>query len=115
MRLLEKVNKSQIRMIAPVGYYSMLKLIKKAEIVLTDSGGIQKEAFWLGTQCITLRENTEWIETINHNMNQLVGADPEKIKNALIKISIKKIKAKVNPYNFGGASIKIVRKLKNNF
>jgi UDP-N-acetylglucosamine 2-epimerase len=70
---------SHIKLVEPLGYHDMLHLIQNAKVVLTDSGGIQKEAFWLHTPCVTLRENTEWIETVNLKANYLTGADPEKI------------------------------------
>jgi UDP-GlcNAc3NAcA epimerase len=67
----------------PLGHMDTVWLEANAKRVLTDSGGIQKEAYLLGVPCITLRETTEWIETINRNWNVLVGADPERIKQAI--------------------------------
>ena len=72
-------EKTHIKLIEPVGYHETLKLIQNAKVVLTDSGGIQKEAFWLHTPCITLRENTEWIETVRLKANYLTGSDTKKI------------------------------------
>jgi UDP-N-acetylglucosamine 2-epimerase len=78
--LLENNN---VKVIDPVGYLDMLKLEKNAKAILTDSGGVQKEAFWLKVPCITLRDETEWIETVNLGWNRLVGSDVEKILKAV--------------------------------
>ena len=70
-------------MLNPLPYYDTLALAWNANIVLTDSGGLQKEAYWLKTPCITLRDNTEWMETMYAGANQLVGANKERIISAI--------------------------------
>ena len=74
---------ANVILIEPVGYLEMLYLTMHAEKVLTDSGGLQKEAYFLGRQCITMRTETEWVETLHDNWNIITGPDPEKIIEAV--------------------------------
>jgi UDP-GlcNAc3NAcA epimerase len=71
-----------VRLVEPVGHLDMLTLISSARLVLTDSGGVQKEAYWLAVPCLTLRAQTEWVETVEAGWNTLVGDDPTRIVEA---------------------------------
>ncbi len=73
---------SGLRLVDPVGYLDMVRLETGAALILTDSGGIQKEAFWLRVPCVTLREETEWVETAQQGWNTLAGSDPAAILRA---------------------------------
>jgi UDP-GlcNAc3NAcA epimerase len=72
-----------VRMIEPVGYLDMLMLEGSARLILTDSGGMQKEAFWLGVPCVTLRPETEWVETVASGWNRLAWDTVESILEAV--------------------------------
>ena len=76
---------SNVRVLAPQGYLDMLALQRGAACVLTDSGGIQKEAYYLRVPCVTLRNETEWVETVATGWNTLAGTDPERILAAVAR------------------------------
>jgi UDP-N-acetylglucosamine 2-epimerase len=71
-----------VRVTAPLGYLDFAALVSQARVVLTDSGGLQKEAYWYGVPCVTMRPSTEWIDTVEVGANALVDDDPERIAAA---------------------------------
>jgi UDP-GlcNAc3NAcA epimerase len=73
----------RVRVIDPVPYFDMIRLEESARAICTDSGGVQKEAFFYGVPCVTLRDETEWVETVAAGWNQLTGAHPERIVAAV--------------------------------
>ncbi|MCL5407048.1 MAG: UDP-N-acetylglucosamine 2-epimerase (non-hydrolyzing) [Patescibacteria group bacterium] len=109
-RLERIIKNSNIELIDPVGFLEMIILESNAKLILTDSGGVQKEAFLDHVPCITLREETEWVETVQSGWNQLAGTNKEKI----IKFARNFPKPKNHP-NFlgdGNAYLKIAKIIK---
>lgn len=105
-----KVHRN-LRIIEPLGYLDSLQLQANAKKILTDSGGVQKEAYLLKVPCITLRNETEWIETVKDGWNIVVGVNPEKIKKAINSFSPNS--KQHNYFGEGTASEKIVEILKS--
>ncbi|MHC1626914.1 MAG: non-hydrolyzing UDP-N-acetylglucosamine 2-epimerase [Methanoculleaceae archaeon] len=96
-----------IHAIPPLGYFEFLRIISNSVKVLTDSGGVQKQAFFLSKPCITLRPNTEWMETVEQGWNILVDDSPEKIKIAIEEFH-PSAKPDVSVFGNGDAARKIV-------
>jgi len=119
--LLKRLKESKhVRLVDPVGYHEMLRLVKDSRMVFTDSGGLQKEAFWLRTMCVTLRERTEWVETVELGANMLVGNNKNmivrKVRECLAMEDLEtKLKELPNPFGDGNASIEIIDALKEVF
>ena len=112
-KMLEQFSLSvpkNVRIIEPLGYLDMLTMEQNADCILTDSGGIQKEAYLLGTRCITLRDETEWVETIDAGWNCLTGADSSKIAARFNDFKPKGSRPDI--YGDGRAADKIIEILK---
>jgi UDP-GlcNAc3NAcA epimerase len=104
-------SSKDIQIIEPVGYFEMIWLLSNCSCVVTDSGGLQKEAFFFKKPCITVREETEWVELIQHNVNFLTGSDKDQIVRAFKKLDEKKIEFDINLYGEGNTGQIIVEQL----
>lgn len=103
--------KLNVILLEPVGYLEMIWLLKHCNLVLSDSGGVQKEAFFFRKPCVTMRDQTEWVELIEHGVNVLAGTETEKIID-LVKIMLgKQIDDPTQLYGGGQSSIRIVQHL----
>jgi UDP-GlcNAc3NAcA epimerase len=101
-------NPPGIQLISPLGYLDMLALQSQSALILTDSGGLQKEALYTGTPCLTLRKETEWVETVESGWNQLIGDCPDELeKRALALIEYCAQKQIPQLYGDGRAAEKI--------
>ncbi len=101
----------QIQILDPVGYFEMIWMLKNCSLIMTDSGGLQKEAFFFKKPCITLREETEWVELIINGVNFLTGSDKELISKTFHKISNADISFDMNLYGDGNSGNAIVAEL----
>ena len=91
-------------MIDPVGYLDMVQLLKHCSLVMTDSGGLQKEAFFFKKHCVTLREQTEWVELVEHGFNTIAGTNTKNIVDAYSSMINKESDFAVDLYGNGKAS-----------
>lgn len=107
-----QLNTEYLTLIDPVGYLEMLWLLKNCGLVVTDSGGVQKEAFFMGKACVTMRDQTEWVELVTCGANELVGADKDKILNAIKHNLGREVKDEGQLYGGGAAAKRVAEKLK---
>ncbi|MBW2568668.1 MAG: UDP-N-acetylglucosamine 2-epimerase (non-hydrolyzing) [Deltaproteobacteria bacterium] len=95
--------------ISPVGYLDMLMLEKNARVILTDSGGMQKEAYWFGVPCVTLRDETEWVETVEAGWNVVAGVNNTEIARAVKEGNVPMVQPQI--FGDGQAAQRIVETL----
>lgn len=105
--------KPTFTIVDPLGYFDMISLLQNCALVITDSGGLQKEAFFFGKFCVTTREQTEWVELVEHGYNTIAGTDTIKIIQ-LAEIALKSsFPEKINLYGNGNACENICKALLN--
>lgn len=112
-KVVESLNlQLDMLIIEPVGYLEMIWLLKNCDAVVSDSGGVQKEAFFFKKPCITMRDQTEWVELINAGVNVLAGADTNRVIECTTEMLNKEISDPTNMYGGGHASENIINELK---
>ena len=105
-------HSEKLLIIKPVGYFDMIELLRNSKIVMTDSGGLQKEAFFFSKPCVTLRDETEWRELIDLKVNIIAGSDKNAILAAYNAMHNAVIKTDVNVYGNGQAAYNIIKNIK---
>jgi UDP-GlcNAc3NAcA epimerase len=101
--------KPQIRLLEPLGYLDVAALASQARVVVTDSGGLQKEAYWYGVPCVTARPSTEWVDTVAVGANELVDDDPDRLAAAVARATMPAERPQL--YGDGKASVRIAEAL----
>jgi UDP-GlcNAc3NAcA epimerase len=102
----------KVEVVEPVGYLEMIALLRDCEAVFTDSGGLQKEAYFLRKPCVTLRSETEWVELVELGVNVVAGADPAAIAAAWQALRKRSHDWSARPYGAGDAGERIVATLR---
>jgi UDP-GlcNAc3NAcA epimerase len=100
---------AHIRVTEPLGYLDLAALASQARVILTDSGGLQKEAYWYGVPCVTLRPSTEWVDTVELGANRLVDDDPDAIEDAVARARMPEERPRL--YGDGHAAARIAAAL----
>jgi UDP-N-acetylglucosamine 2-epimerase len=100
---------SHVQLVEPLGYLELAALASQARVIVTDSGGLQKEAYWYGVPCVTVRPSTEWVDTVEAGANVLVDADPDAIAAAVERAEMPAERPVL--YGDGRASERIARVL----
>jgi UDP-GlcNAc3NAcA epimerase len=104
---LETTTYPNIHFIQPLGYLDFMAVASNASSIVTDSGGLQKEAYWHGVPCITVRTETEWVETVDAGWNRITGTDSHKISEAIN--TFKPTTSRPDYFGNGQAAQKIVQ------
>jgi UDP-GlcNAc3NAcA epimerase len=110
-QIIKSYDTGEIKLVPPVGYLEMLSLVQQSGLVITDSGGLQKEAAFLGRPCLTLRDETEWTELLEAGCNRLAGADSQKILAFANELVGQDVCLPEHYYGVGDAGQKIAEKL----
>jgi len=106
-----KLNTDNLILINPVGYLEMLWLLERCGLVVTDSGGVQKEAYFMNKACVTMRDQTEWVELVQVGANELVGADKAKIIDAVSRNYERIVQDQLKLYGGGVAANRVTEVL----
>lgn len=109
-----KLKVEDLIIVEPVGYLEMIYMLQRCSLVMTDSGGLQKEAFFFHKPCVTLRDETEWVELVEKGFNVVVGSNSDAIYTAYKKMINKNPNYNIDLYGNGKASEKIILELLDN-
>lgn len=107
-------NPNGLKILEPVGYIEMVNLLKNARLVLTDSGGLQKESFWAGVPCVTLMNETTWTEIVDVGWSTLSGLESDRIRNAVVEFETNlppTLTNRTNLYGPVGSAQRLVKSL----
>ncbi len=111
LKIKELGIKLNVNTIDPVGYFDMIELLKNCDLVLTDSGGLQKEAYFFKKNCVTMRDETEWVELIENKVNIIVGSEKKKMVNGVEQMLAQKSNFTTDLYGNGNACDMIVKEI----